>query len=333
MKFSIKNSSFLVTGGTGSFGSVMVERLLQDGASLVRVFSRDENKQYELSGRVSNPMLEFALGDIRDLKSIEKALVGIDYVFHAAALKHVPFSELTPIEYLKTNTVGSNNLLAAIANSGVRSAVFLSTDKAAYPVNVMGMTKALMEKLVRAYHCSGSTKVCVTRYGNVIASRGSVIPYMINQIKNNRPVSITDWKMTRFMMSLEDSINLVLHALANGSSGDLFVKKAKAASLSTILTSIEILLGQKATKITVDGVRPGEKIHETLLTPEELHKSRESNEFFQVPAVPNELDLISQKYQSGPFELGFRSDNAEMFEAPELADLLAQDKQIARIIK
>jgi UDP-glucose 4-epimerase len=275
-----KNKSFLITGGTGSFGRSMVEKLITMEVDKVVVFSRDETKQSQMRTEYQDPRVNFILGDVREEQSIQAALQDIDFVFHAAALKQVPASESHPWEFMKTNTAGSHNLLRALRGSRVTSAVFLSTDKAVYPLNAMGMTKALVEKLVRAEGNTNGTNSVITRYGNVIGSRGSVIPKFIDQIKQSNNVTVTNPEMTRFMMSLEESVDLVLFAMTNGQSGDLFVHKASAASVNTIVEALCKLLGRPNVKKTLIGSRPGEKIHETLLTAEEKHFSNETEKYF-----------------------------------------------------
>lgn len=324
----VHGSAFLVTGGTGSFGKTMVKKLLENGASKVRIFSRDESKQYNLRSEFDSEKLELIIGDVRDLEPLRILLKDIDYVFHAAALKHVPPSESNPLEYIKTNALGSNNLLRALIDSEVKAAVFLSTDKAVYPVNVMGMTKALMEKMVRSTSYNGNTICSVTRYGNVIGSRGSVIPYFINQIKKNDNIVITDWRMTRFIMSLDESVDLVLHAMLNGAHGDLFVRKAPSANLRTILNSIENLLGKKSNRIIEKGIRPGEKIHETLLNSEERTFASETTKFYQVKSIAGSFN------SNLPTRLDeeFTSMNTKNVEVDELTKILSMNPEIKLLI-
>jgi UDP-N-acetylglucosamine 4,6-dehydratase len=324
----IEGSSFLVTGGTGSFGKTMVKKLLEKGASKVRVFSRDESKQFNLRSEFDSRNLEIIIGDIRDAESLPSVLKNIDYVFHAAALKHVPPSENNPLEYVRTNVLGSNNLLRALIDSKVKSAVFLSTDKAVYPINAMGMTKALMEKMVRSTSYTGATTNSITRYGNVIGSRGSVIPYFINQIKKNKDILITDWRMTRFMMSLDESVDLVLYAMLNANNGDLFVRKAPSANLKTILHSVENLLGIRSNKIIENGIRPGEKIHETLLNSEERTFAKETDEFFQVRSVAASLDTTIPKR----IDVEFTSENAIQLEVGELTKILSINPELKSLL-
>jgi len=326
---NIKGSRFLITGGTGSFGSTIVRRLLAEGCSFIRVFSRDESKHFALQNELQDHRVDYQIGDIRDFTSLRYALNEIDYVFHAAALKHVPASESNPFEYVKTNIQGSHNLLTAFADSSVKAAVFLSTDKAVYPVNAMGMTKALMEKLVRSSSYLSRTTSSITRYGNVVGSRGSIIPLVISAIKNEKPIKITDWAMTRFVMSLEDSVELVLHSLMHGGQGDLFVKKASAADLRTILEAVETLLSKKASLIEIGGVRPGEKIHETLLNSEERTYAEESESFFRVPSV-----VLRNKSETpiSRVENEYSSNTTHMMSVDQLHCYLKSNREIAKII-
>lgn len=326
--FQIKGSRFLITGGTGSFGQVMVKRLLAEGASMVRVISRDESKQFELQNRFADSRLDLMLGDIREPNGTDYALRGIDYVFHAAALKHVPASEENPFEYVKTNVYGSHLLLNSLQHSQVKTAVFLSTDKAVYPINAMGMSKALMEKMVRSSSYDGAVKSCITRYGNVIGSRGSVIPYLISSLKEQKTIRITDWSMTRFIMSLDDSVNLVLTAMSSGKSGDLFVQKAPAARLDTILHSIEEILGLKAFSIKVEGPRPGEKMHETLLNSEERTEAVENEWYFQVPSITRRHP---EERSSFRHETEFTSDNTQLLSKEELVKLFLQNPELQKL--
>ena len=303
----------------------MTNALLEGGASVVRILSRDESKQFTLRNRIQDRRLEFQLGDVRDIESIRYALRGIDYVFHAAALKHVPASEDNPLEYAKTNVNGSHFLLQALTNSRVKSAVFLSTDKAVYPVNAMGMSKALMEKLVRSTSYYSSVRSCITRYGNVIGSRGSVIPYFIECIKADAPIKVTDLTMTRFVMSLQESVDLVLHAMSQGQHGELFVRKAPSATLKTILKAVEKLLEKRASQIDITGVRPGEKIHETLLNSEERTYALESTAYFKVPsiAIQNGKETTKERVIEE-----FRSDTARLLSVDELVSILEENEEI-----
>jgi UDP-glucose 4-epimerase len=308
----------------------MVKKLLELNALKVRVLSRDETKQYQLQMEFGSKNFETILGDVRDEATVANALKDIDFVFHAAALKQVPFSEENPMEYVKTNIVGSHNLLRSLIKSEVKNAVFLSTDKAVYPINAMGMTKSLMEKLVRSSSYAGNSINCITRYGNVIGSRGSIIPYIVNQIKQNLPVKITDWNMTRFMMSLEESVDLVLHAMSNGNSGDLFVKKSPSADLRTILTSVENITGKKAGKIEIQGCRPGEKIHETLLNSEEWSNALELKDFFQVKSITGINTMVNSVQRS---DHEFTSNNTKKLSIDQLSTVLSQNIELKKLLE
>ena len=328
-KFSVEGASFLITGGTGSFGLTMTNALLKNGARSVLIFSRDESKQFAIRNAIQDPRLTFQLGDIREIDSVQYALRDVEYVFHAAALKHVPASEDNPMEYVKTNVFGSHSLLKALANCRVKSAVFLSTDKAVYPVNAMGMSKALMEKLVRSNSYFGSVRSCITRYGNVIGSRGSVIPYFIESIKKDLPVRVTDWTMTRFVMSLEESVDLVLYAMDKGKHGELFVRKAPSARLDIILEAVEKLLGKKARMLDVTGVRPGEKIHETLLNSEERTYAVENDYYFKVPSIANQ---VANGIPKARVLDEFRSDTSKLLNSEELASILEKNAEIRALL-
>lgn len=308
-----------------------MNHLLKTDVSEIRIFSRDESKQHYMRQTISDDRVRFFLGDVRDMDSIMYAVDGADYVFHAAALKHVPAGELHPWEFANTNILGSHNLLRAIGNSSVKKSVFLSTDKAVYPVNAMGMTKAMMEKLVRSSSYLGDSINLITRYGNVIGSRGSVIPQFIDSIQRHGRVQVTNMEMTRFMMSLEDSVELVLFALSEGESGDLFVQKAPAATVETIVEALCILIGISDIQIEIVGVRPGEKIHETLLTAEESFRSKNHHKYFQVPNVERLESSSSNMRDFGGAE--YSSDNTKRLSAGELAELLAAIPSIKHMLK
>jgi UDP-glucose 4-epimerase len=315
------NSTFLITGGTGSFGNTLVSYLLKTDVSEIRIFSRDESKQHYMKQSIQDKRVRFFLGDVRNFDSVSHAVQGSDYVFHAAALKHVPAGELYPWEFTQTNIGGSHNLLRAIESSSVQRSVFLSTDKAVYPVNAMGMTKSMMEKLVRSSNYSTSSVNLITRYGNVIGSRGSVIPQFISSLQKFAKVQVTNLEMTRFMMSLEDSVSLVLFALENGTPGDLFVQKAPGASVESIVGALALLLKIKDPEIEIIGVRPGEKIHETLLTAEEKFRSFEHDNFFQVSNVGNHDSIKSNMQNLTAKE--YSSNTTVQLSSEELAELLS----------
>lgn len=295
MSATVEGASVLITGGTGSFGSIMVGHLLDRGVSEVRVLSRDEAKQDDMRRRVADSRLKLFVGDVRDVDSVRAATVGVDFVFHAAALKQVPSCEFFPEQAVKTNVVGSRNVIEAAAAAGVRSVVCLSTDKAVYPVNAMGMSKALMEKTAQAFarnHPASSTTVSVTRYGNVMYSRGSVIPLFVQQVQQGRALTLTEPSMTRFLMSLQESVDLVEHAFLHAEPGDLFVRKAPACTVETLARGVAELLGNHEPAITRLGMRHGEKMHETLLSREEIAKAQDQGDYYRVP-----LDARSLQYE------------------------------------
>lgn len=277
----------LITGGTGSFGSTMARSLLIEGVKQVRIFSRDEAKQDRMRNRFKESRFQFIIGDVRDRKSVESAMRGVDYVFHAAALKQVPSCEFFPMQAISTNIEGSGNVIESAIEAQVESIVCLSTDKAVYPINAMGMSKALMEKVALSYVRNGNnqnTRILITRYGNVMMSTGSVIPVFLSQLRNNTPLTITNGKMTRFMMSLQESIELVKFAFINGAAGELFVKKAPAASMETLASALCIILNKKEQYPAKEiGIRHGEKMFETLLSSEERMQAKDWGSYFSVP--------------------------------------------------
>lgn len=316
----------VVTGGTGSFGSTMVKHLLRQGASQVRVFSRDELKQDNLRRTLNDSRARFILGDTRDPESMRYLFSGADYVFHAAALKQVPSGEFFPLEVTKTNVLGSANVIRAAEESGVESVVVLSTDKAVYPINAMGMSKALMEKtaLSEARRLGkGGMKITVTRYGNVMMSRGSVIPAFLESATATGKVRVTSPKMTRFMMSLEDSVDLVEHAMLRGGQGSLLVRKAHAASIETLVKSIGQIVGRELQEVGI-GIRHGEKIHETLVSREEMMRARDEGQFIEIPMDDRELDYSSffEFGEAQEMPEAFTSENAVQLGATELAQLI-----------
>lgn len=292
------NATLLITGGTGSFGNAVAQRFLNTDIKEIRILSRDEKKQEEMRFFYNSPKLKFYIGDVRDYESIRSAFKGVDYVFHAAALKQVPSCEFYPMEAIKTNVLGSNNVITACIENHVKKAIFLSTDKAAYPINAMGMTKALMEKNVIARSRQillGETILCLTRYGNVMASRGSVIPLFLNQIEAGKPITITNPSMTRFMMTLDDAVDLVLYAYEHGEQGDLFVQKSPAATIETLANAVLELTGSKVGKSYI-GTRHGEKLYEVLVTSEEMTRADDLPGFYRIKA--DNRDLNYNKYIS-----------------------------------
>jgi UDP-glucose 4-epimerase len=287
-----KDKILLVTGGTGSFGNAVADRFLNSDIKEIRILSRDEKKQEDMRKHYNNDKLKFYIGDIRDYNSIEGAFIGVDYVFHAAALKQVPSCEFYPIEAVKTNVLGSDNVISACVKNGVKKAIFLSTDKAAYPINAMGMSKAMMEKNVIARSRQlrpTDTVLCLTRYGNVMASRGSVIPLFLDQIHANKPITITNPEMTRYMMTLEDAVDLVLYAFEHGEQGDLFVQKAPAATIDVLAKAVLDLKKCDISPVYI-GTRHGEKLYEVLVTQEEMTKAVDLGGFFKIPADNRNLN-------------------------------------------
>lgn len=291
-----KDATLLITGGTGSFGHVVLERFLNTDIKEIRIFSRDEKKQDDMRRHYQNNKIKFYIGDVRDIASINNAMTGVDYVFHAAALKQVPSCEFFPIEAVKTNILGTDNVLTAAIAAGVKKVICLSTDKAAYPVNAMGMSKALMEKTFIAKSrtvASEKTLICGTRYGNVLASRGSVIPLFVSQIKSGQPITVTDPLMTRFIMSLEEAVELVLFAFEHAEAGDIMVQKAPSSYIGETAQAVKELFGVD-NEIRVIGTRHGEKLHEVLLTKEEAAKAIDMGDFYRVPS--DNRDLNYEKY-------------------------------------
>lgn len=306
MKFT--NKTLLITGGTGSFGNAVLNRFLTtDHFSEIRIFSRDEKKQDDMRNHLKNDKLKFYIGDVRDYNSVERAMRGVDYVFHAAALKQVPSCEFFPLEATKTNVFGTQNVIDAAGFNKVKKVICLSTDKAAYPINAMGISKALMEKVaVAAARNLTDTTVCLTRYGNVMASRGSVIPLFLKQIKENNPITITDPNMTRFLMSLDEAVELVLFAFENGNSGDLFVNKAPAGTIGDLAQALKELC-KADTEIKIIGTRHGEKLYETLCTREEMVKAEDMGEFYRIPADNRDLNY-AQYFSEGEQDVSLIED-------------------------
>lgn len=332
-----KNKVLLITGGTGSFGNAVLKRFLDTDIAEIRIFSRDEKKQDDMRKKLKNEKLKFYLGDVRNLESIRDAVKGVDYIFHAAALKQVPSCEFFPMEAVRTNVIGTDNVLTAAIDAGVKKVVCLSTDKAAYPINAMGTSKAMMEKVIVAKSRNidpKATTICCTRYGNVMASRGSVIPLFVQQIVNNEPITVTDPDMTRFLMNLDEAVDLVLFAFKNASQGDLFVQKAPASTVGILAKALKELL-KADNKIVIMGTRHGEKSHETLLTREERSKAIDHGEYFQVPA--DNRDLNYDKYLvQGDKKIdevsGYTSENTEQLDtAATIKKLMNVDYIKARL--
>ena len=322
-----KEKTLLITGGTGSFGNAVLKRFLDTNIGEIRIFSRDEKKQDDMRHQYNNDKIKYYIGDVRDLSSVKNAMHGVDYIFHAAALKQVPSCEFFPIEAVKTNVIGTENVLTAAIEAGVKKVICLSTDKAAYPVNAMGTSKAMMEKVFVAKSRTVSpdkTLICGTRYGNVMCSRGSVIPLFIEQIKNGQPLTVTDANMTRFIMSLEEAVELVLFAFENAQSGDIMVQKAPACTIGVLAQAVKELFDAD-NEIKTIGIRHGEKMYETLLTNEECANAMDMGNFYRVPA--DKRDLNYDKY----FNIGdekrntlseFNSNNTDLLGVEEVKEKL-----------
>ena len=328
------NKTLLITGGTGSFGNAVLNRFLDTDIGEIRIFSRDEKKQDDMRHEFQAKMpevaekIKFYIGDVRDIQSIRNAMHDVDYIFHAAALKQVPSCEFFPIEAVKTNVLGTENVLTAAIDAGVKNVVCLSTDKAAYPVNAMGTSKAMMEKVIVAKSRTVSpdkTKICCTRYGNVMCSRGSVIPLWIDQIKNGNPITITDGDMTRFIMSLDEAVDLVLFAFENGVSGDILVQKAPACTIKTLAEAVCELFGGNKENIKVIGIRHGEKMYETLLTNEECSNAIDMGDFYRVPCDKRGLNY-DKYFKEGNIERNklteFNSHNTQLLDKEQVKQKL-----------
>ena len=325
------NKTLLITGGTGSFGNAVLNRFLKTDIGEIRIFSRDEKKQDDMRHEFQAKMpevaekIKFYIGDVRDLASVKNAMHGVDYIFHAAALKQVPSCEFFPMEAVRTNVIGTDNVLTAAIDAGVESVICLSTDKAAYPVNAMGITKALEERVsVAKARTTDKTKICCTRYGNVMCSRGSVIPLWIDQIKNGNPITITEPSMTRFIMSLDEAVDLVLFAFEKGVNGDILVQKAPACTIETLAKAVTELFAPE-TEIKVIGIRHGEKLYETLLTNEECANAIDRGEFYRVPADNRGLNY-DKYFKDGNVERNtlteFNSNNTELLNVEQVKEKL-----------
>ena len=323
-----KNKTLLITGGTGSFGNAVLERFVDSGLKEIRIFSRDEKKQDDMRNRLNNPNVKFFIGDVRDKRSVDQVMAGVDYIFHAAALKQVPSCEFFPMQAVKTNILGTENVLDSAINHNVEKVVVLSTDKAVYPINAMGISKAMMEKVMiacsRDLNGNSKTMICGTRYGNVMASRGSVIPLFVKQIKEGKDLTITDPNMTRFMMTLEDAVDLVLFAFKNGKNGDIFVQKAPSATIETLSKAL-IDLYKSKTKIKVIGTRHGEKLYEALVNREDMAKAEDMKEYYRIPADNRDLNY-NRFFTEGeviiPNIEDYHSHNTKQLNQKEMTDLL-----------
>ena len=331
------NKVLLITGGTGSFGNAVLRRFLESDLREIRIFSRDEKKQDDMRKKYKSDKLKFYIGDVRDFQSVMNAVRGVDFIYHAAALKQVPSCEFHPLEALKTNVLGTENVLEAAVQAGVKRVVCLSTDKAVYPINAMGISKAMMEKVIVAKsRSSNHTVICATRYGNVMGSRGSVIPLFVNQIRTGQPITITDPAMTRFMMTLDDAVALVLFAFVNGEQGEIFVQKAAAATIETLSKALAELLGAPDHRIDVIGTRHGEKLFEALLSREEMVAAEDLGGYYRIP--PDLRDLNYGKYfEKGEIKISeaieYTSHNTTRLDVEGMKALLMQLRFIQGIVR
>lgn len=319
--------TLLITGGTGSFGNAVLNRFLDLSLKEIRIFSRDEKKQDDMRKRFNNSKIKFYIGDVRDSRAVDSAVKGVDYIFHAAALKQVPSCEFFPVEAVKTNVLGAENVLVSAQKYNVKRVVVLSTDKAVYPINAMGLSKAMMEKVMisRSRNLNGSgTVFCGTRYGNVMASRGSVIPLFVDQLKKGDPLTVTDPTMTRFMMTLEDAVDLVLYAFANGVNGDIFVQKSPAATIATLADALKELY-KSDSEIRVLGTRHGEKLYETLVNREEMAKAEDHGDYYRIPADNRDLNyarFFSEGDNQVSSEEEYHSHNTKRLDTEGMKKLL-----------
>ena len=331
----MNNKTLLITGGTGSFGNAFLSKAIQiEKFEEIRIFSRDEKKQDDLRNKLQNSKIKFYIGDVRDVNSVRNVIKGVDYIFHAAALKQVPSCEFFPLEAVKTNILGTENVLTCAAEEGVKKAVILSTDKAAYPINAMGMSKALMEKVMVAQSRnlnSKKTVFCGTRYGNVMASRGSVIPLFIDQIKRGKSLTITQPEMTRFMMTLDHAVELVLYAFEHGKQGDLFVQKSPAATIETLAQALKELFNSLAPIETL-GIRHGEKMYETLVTAEEMHNAQDLVDYYRVRADNRDLNykIYFSEGQKSTIKAEYNSNNTKRLDVNEMKKLLLELPEIQK---
>ena len=328
----------LITGGTGSFGNAVLRRFIESKVSEIRIFSRDEKKQDDMRHQYKSKKIKFYIGDVRERTSLRDAMAGVDYVFHAAALKQVPSCEFYPMEAVRTNVLGTDNVLVTASDAGVKKVVVLSTDKAAYPINAMGISKAMMEKVATAASrvaAERGTIICTTRYGNVMASRGSVIPLFLDQIEQGQPLTLTEPEMTRFMMTLDDAVDLVLHAFTHGKAGDLLVQKAPAATIGTLAEAMKRLL-KAENPIKIIGTRHGEKLYETLLTREERAKAEDQGGYFRVPSDNRDLNynlFFSEGSAEVKEQQDYHSHNTEQLDVEGLKRLLLKLSEITEVMK
>tara|TARA_B100001173_G_scaffold242649_1_gene212598 strand:+ start:165 stop:1199 length:1035 start_codon:yes stop_codon:yes gene_type:complete len=332
-----KNKTLLITGGTGSFGNAVLKRLLDSDLKEIRILSRDEKKQDDQRKKYNNDKLKFYIGDVRDYNSVLNAVRGVNYIFHAAALKQVPSCEFHPLEAVKTNILGTENVLEAAISSDVEKVICLSTDKAVYPINAMGISKAMMEKVIVAKaRASNSTIICTTRYGNVMASRGSVIPLFVDQVLKDMPITITDGEMTRFMMTLDDAVDLVLFAFKSGKPGDIYVQKAPAATISILTQALTELMEKSQHPINTIGTRHGEKLYETLLSREEMVAAKDLGNYYCIP--PDLRDLNYEKFMDqGEVKISisedYNSHNTNRLDSQSMKELLLKLEFMQKIIQ
>ncbi len=336
------NGILTITGGTGSFGNAVLKRFVNSDLDEIRIFSRDEKKQDDMRKRYASAKLKFYLGDVRDRRSLDAAMRGVDYVFHAAALKQVPSCEFHPMEAVRTNVLGTENVLEAAVAAGVKRVVCLSTDKAVYPINAMGISKALMEKVMVAASRNlehTDTVICGTRYGNVMASRGSVIPLFVDQVLTGKPITITDPTMTRFMMTLSDAVDLVLHAFQHGNNGDIFVQKAPAATVQVLCQALLDLMGRRDHEVRIIGTRHGEKLYEALLSREEMACAQDMGDYFRVPPDGRDLNYAKfvdegeQRITQSTHGEDYNSHNTKRLNVEEMKALLLKLDFMQRIVR
>ena len=327
-----KNKILLITGGTGSFGNAVLRNFLNTDIKEIRIFSRDELKQDDMRKKYNNDKLKFYIGDVRDLNSLEDAIRGVDFIFHAAALKQVPSCEFYPMQAVQTNVIGTENVLNVAIKYSVHKVIVLSTDKAVYPINAMGISKAMMEKVAvaKGRNLGKETTICCTRYGNVMASRGSVIPLFINQIRQGKDITITDPSMTRFMMSLDDAVDLVMFAFENGTNGDIFVQKAPAATIELLAHTLKKLLNRPEHTVKIIGTRHGEKLYETLLTREEMVNAIDMDNYYRIPSDSRDLNY-NQYFEDGEViteAQDYHSHNTHRLSELEMKDMLLSLREI-----
>lgn len=334
----IKNKTILITGGTGSFGNSVVEKLLKLKVKKIIIFSRDEKKQFDMRNKFDNPKLKFIIGDVRDKDTIDAALRDVDYIFHAAALKQVPTCEFFPMEAVKTNIIGTQNLISAAIKNDIKKVVVLSTDKAVYPINAIGLSKAMMEKIMIAesknlINPKSKTVLCGVRYGNVLYTRGSVLPYFVSLIKQGKKISVTDYQMTRFLLPLPDAVSLVLYALVSGEQGYMYVKKSPACTLKTLAEALCQIFDYKK-GVFETGIRAGEKMHETLVTREELNRAKDLKDYYKIPPESQGLDYNKYFYRGKTVDVektnSYTSENTTLYGVDEVVKMLMKIPEIKR---